>query len=407
MKKAVIFNLGCKVNQYECDVLASSLKTMGYATSEKLEYADLYIVNTCAVTAEAERKSRQVLARIRAHNPDAYIAICGCASQKNADFFRHNGVQYVSGASGKNKLITHLQQDLDLAKNSFKATDLLPSGNRTRVYVKIQDGCANFCTYCIIPHLRGQPQSKSVAEAAAEITKLAATTQEIVLTGINLSYYGQDTNESLTQLIQAIRDVDVRIRLGSFYVEGINSELLDALFSLKDFCPHFHLSLQNGDDGVLRDMNRHYTTQDYRSKVDMIRTYNPLAAIATDIIVGFPTETEEAFCNTLDFVNQVGFADIHIFPFSAREGTPAATLTPLPPPVIKQRVARLTAAKAALRTAYLTKMLAIPQDVIFEDGTQTQQSGYSQYYIRCYRDLNVNQKRAIIYPIQLYKDGLK
>lgn len=407
MKKAVIFNLGCKVNQYECDVLASSLKAMGYAASDRLEYADLYIVNTCAVTAEAERKSRQILARIRAHNPDAYIAVCGCASQKNADFFRRNGVQYVSGASGKNKLITHLQQDLDLASNSIKDTDLLPSGNRTRVYVKIQDGCANFCTYCIIPHLRGLPQSKSVAEASAEIARLAATTQEIVLTGINLSYYGQDTGESLTQLIQAIRDVDVRIRLGSFYVEGISSGLLDALFSLKDFCPHFHLSLQNGDDGVLKAMNRRYTTQVYRSKVDMIRSCNPLAAIATDIIVGFPTETEEAFCNTLDFVNQVGFSDIHIFPFSAREGTPAATLKPLPSPIIKQRAARLAQAKAALRNAYLTKMLAVPQDVIFEDGAQTQQSGYSQYYIRCYGDLNINQKRAIIYPTQLYKDGLK
>jgi len=410
MKKAVVFNLGCKTNQYECDVLAAGLKSMGYETSDRLEYADVYIVNTCAVTSEAERKSRQILSRIRAHNPQAYIAICGCASQKNAEFFLKNGVQYVSGVAGKTKLLEYLGQNhsaVDELPSAFEETEFLPSVSRTRGFVKIQDGCSNFCSYCIIPHLRGAPRSKKIAAAAEEIRALSKSLDEIVITGINLSFYGKDNGESLAALMREIKDVDVRVRLGSFYVEGISAELLDALFSLKDFCPHFHLSLQNGDDGVLKDMNRRYTTADYKEKVKLIRRYDPLAAITTDIIVGYPTETEESFQNTLNFVKEVGFSDIHIFPFSAREGTKAAKLKPLDPKTVKDRAARLAEVRDGLCEQYLKKMLGAAQNVIIEETKDGIAEGYSQYYVRCYTPLKTPKKRVIIILDELYKDGIK
>lgn len=409
MKKAVVFNLGCKVNQYECDVLAAGLKEQGYLVSEKLEPADVYIINTCAVTSEAERKSRQILARIRAISPDAYIAVCGCASQKNAEFFVAGGVEYVSGVAGKQKILERLgtaYNGIDELPFGYEDTLLLPSGARTRAYVKIQDGCANYCSYCIIPVLRGAPRSKSVMAASEEIKKLAGTTSEIVITGINLSYYGADNGETLAEFVRAIKDVDVRIRLGSFYVEGINGELLDALFALKDFCPHFHLSLQNGDNKVLKDMNRRYTVEDYTKRVEQIRGYDSLAAITTDIIVGFPTETEQNFANTLGFVDRLEFADIHIFPYSRREGTAAAAYKPLPPAVVKERAAVLKAARDRLRKTYLQKLIGVPQDVIYEES-KNEASGYSQYYVRCYSDLKTTMKRDIIIPQELYKDGLK
>lgn len=410
MKKAVVFNLGCKVNQYECDVLVSGLKELGYQTSEKLEPADVYIVNTCAVTAEAERKSRQILSRIRAQNPDAYIAVCGCASQKNIDFFVNSGVQYVSGVAGKNRLIDFLGKTYHKIEDlpfRYEDSQKYPSGSRTRAYVKIQDGCSNFCSYCIIPYLRGAPRSKKVSDAAKEIIELSKTTDEIVITGINLSYYGMENGETLAQLIRAIKDIDVRIRLGSFYVEGINAELLDALFSLKNFCPHFHLSLQHGDNKVLKDMNRHYTVEDYRTRVEQIRSYDKRTAITTDIIAGYPTETDEAFCNTLEFVNIVSFADIHVFPYSRREGTMAASLPLLLPQVIKDRVKILRGARDNLRKAYLTSMIDVPQEVIFEEKRGDYSVGYSQYYIRCYADLKHPIKHGIILPEELYKDGVK
>jgi threonylcarbamoyladenosine tRNA methylthiotransferase MtaB len=411
MKKAVVFNLGCKVNQYECDVLAGGLKAMGYITSERLEQADVYIVNTCAVTAEAERKSRQILSRIRKQNPDAYIAVCGCASQKNADFFIENGVELVFGVAGKDKLLERIgtrYAEIAPLPLFYESSGYLPLGTRTRAYVKIQDGCDNFCSYCIIPYLRGLPRSKRVAEAASEIRALASRTNEIVITGINLSRYGKDTGESLAALIREIRDVPARIRLGSFYVEGMNEELLEALFSLKNFCPHFHLSLQHGDNEVLRTMNRRYTSEDYLAKVGLIRSHDPFAAITTDVIVGFPTETEEAFCNLLEFVNEARFSDIHIFPYSRREGTAAAKYPALAPEVVKARAKRLEQVKKELRKEYLQRHIGVPQEVVPEEKKGTFAEGYSQYYVRCYWQQDDSlQEKAVLIPQGLFSDGLK
>lgn len=408
MLKAVIFNLGCKVNQYECDVLASELALKGYQTSDTLEYADLYVVNTCAVTHEAERKSRQIISRIKKLNENAEIIITGCASQKNKEFYAQKGVKYVSGVGRKQEILNDVQMGLSTgdftSPKNYEEPNAVPKSQRTRVYVKIQDGCNNFCTYCIIPYLRGRSRSRLISSCVEEIVALAKTTDEIVITGVNLAQYGIDNGESLAKLIQALKNVDVRIRLGSFYVEGINDELLIALSELKEFCPHFHLSLQHGDDNVLRSMNRRYGTEEYKEKVRLIRKYFPLAAITTDIIVGFPSETEEAFNNTLTFVKEVGFSDIHIFPYSPREGTKAYDMPRISPEIIKIRKKILKQIRDELNNIYINLMLNSSQNVIFETKEEGLSVGYSQYYIRIYAQTDKNC--AIIKPTQKYKDGL-
>ncbi|MFA5449564.1 MAG: tRNA (N(6)-L-threonylcarbamoyladenosine(37)-C(2))-methylthiotransferase MtaB [Clostridia bacterium] len=407
-RKVVVFNLGCKVNQYECDSLIGGLRDKGYTAFSELVAADVYIINTCAVTSEAERKSRQIISRIKHINPDAFIMVSGCASQANQDYYIKKGIPFVSGVQDRDKILDYIGKStvFDSAiPNEYQDTIYAPTGDRTRAYVKIQDGCDNFCSYCIIPHLRGRSRSREVQAAKREIELLSQTSGEIVITGINLSKYGKDNNTSLAALINQIKDTNARIRLGSFYVEGVNKELLDALFSLKNFCPHFHLSLQHGDNGVLRDMNRHYTADEYLQKAEMIRSYNLNAAITTDIIVGYPTETEEAFVNTLQFAKRARFADIHIFPFSKREGTKAAALPMLSSEIIKDRRERLTAVKDDLRIDYLNKMLQTPQKVLFEGDSGGLRVGYSEYYIRVYAA--TKEKQALVIPKEIYKDGLK
>ena len=382
---------------------------MGYYTTESLEPADLYIINTCAVTAEAERKSRQILSRIKKFNENAEIVVTGCASQKNAEYYKEKGIKYVSGVMNKNNILRALgfyNNETVFDTSKYEEPSFLPSADRTRSYVKIQDGCDNFCSYCIIPYLRGRSRSRTIENAVREIESLALNTEEIVITGVNLSQYGKDTGESLVGLIDALKDVNVRIRLGSFYVEGINRELLQSLKALKRFCPHFHLSLQNGDNDVLRAMNRRYKTQDYLEKIALIREFFEYASITTDIIVGYPTETEENFINTMNFAKEVGFSDIHIFPFSAREGTVAYKLKPISPQIIKDRKQRLEEVRKELHYKYLELMKNVNQEVVFETKIDNcYNTGYSEYYVRFYA--KTDQKVAVVKPIEIYKDGLK
>ena len=409
MKKAVVFNIGCKVNQYECDVICQELIKRGYSVKNHLEFADLYIINTCAVTNEAEKKSRQAIARCRKQNKSAKIIMCGCACQKSAQDFIKDNVVFVSGVAGKNQVLKHIDDDMASVNiapipRHFEDTTLaLP--NRTRAYIKIQDGCNNFCSYCIIPYLRGRSRSRNIDDVVKEAMLLSHKTKEIVITGINLKQYGEDIGVTLTDLILRLKELDVRIRLGSFYVEAINKPLLDALFSLKNFCPHFHLSLQSGSDAVLKSMNRKYTTSQYLEKIELIRKYDKNASITTDIIVGYPTETESCFDKTLDFVKKVAFSDIHIFPFSARKGTKAEKLTKLPKEIISLRKEKLTAEKLRAHKEYLQKNIGIIQNVLFEEKDGEYSVGYSERYIRVYQktDLELNK----VLPTALYKDGLK
>jgi threonylcarbamoyladenosine tRNA methylthiotransferase MtaB len=407
--KAVVFNLGCKVNQYESDVISEKLRDKGYDVSNNLEKADLYIINTCAVTNEAERKSRQAVSRCQKFNPNAKILVCGCACEKNASSFAKNNVLYISGVANKLDIINHIDDQL----NSINVAEVsaiyeeinLTKANRTRAYVKIQDGCNNFCSYCIIPYLRGRSRSRDIGDIVREVETLALSTKEIVLTGINLKQFGEDTNTNLTNLILALQHIDVRIRLGSFYVEAVNEELLEALFNLKQFCPHFHLSLQSGCDKVLSAMNRKYTTNDYLDRIELIRSYDANASITTDIIVGYPTETDEQFCETLEFVKKVRFSDIHVFPFSSRKGTVASKLPIIAKEIVMARRDKLIEEKHQLHSEYLEKNIGVVQKVLFEEVDGDNKVGYSDRYIRIYA--NCDSDYSEIMPVALYKDGLK
>lgn len=409
MRKAVVFNLGCKVNQYECDVLSEELIKRGYDVKHALEYADLYIVNTCAVTSEAEKKSRQAIARCRKFNKNAKIIMCGCACEKNAKAFKKENVIHISGVADKMRILSHID-DYELSVNISNLPKVheithLNYASRTRAFVKIQDGCNNFCSYCIIPYLRGRSRSRLIMDIVKEVKILSKNTREIVLTGINLKQYGEDTGESLTELINSLKEIDIRIRLGSFYVEAINEELLNSLFSLKQFCPHFHLSLQSGSDEVLKAMNRKYTAKDYLQKINLIRRFDSNASITTDIIAGFPTESAQNFEENLEFIKKVQFSDIHVFPYSRREGTTAAKFPVLDKETVTERRNILLEKKQILINNYLLNNINIPQKVLFEEQENGLKSGYSDRYIRIYK--KTDKEIETVIPIVLYKDGLK
>ena len=407
--KVTIFNLGCKVNQYECDVIAEKLAFDGHDVNEGLRYADAYILNTCAVTAEAERKSRQAIARCLALNPDAKIFVLGCASQKAPDSFKKDGVIYVSGTADKFAVTEHIFAE-KFAENNLPTPIIYENGSlttphRTRAYVKIQDGCNHFCSYCIIPFLRGRSRSRTVEDVEKEVRALAPKTKEIVLTGIDLMDFGFNMGKGLIELFNSIKDVDVRIRLGSVYAEKITEELLDGMFSLKKFCPHFHLSLQSGDNEVLRKMNRRYTADEYLKKIELIRKYDDNAGITTDVIVGFPTEDDKAFENTVDFVKQAEFSDLHIFPFSARIGTKAASFPPVTKDEQNRRKKILADVKKDLHELFLERNVGKPQEVLLEEEKNGYNVGYSRNYARVYT--KKQGEIVTVIPNKIEKDGLK
>ncbi len=386
--KVSVFTLGCKVNESESASIRQGLLDMGFTVAEGLTYADVYVLNTCAVTAEAEKKSRQAVARIKKINPNAKILVTGCASQKDANaFLEKEGVFYVGGAKRKDVIISavkHLTEEgvhprIDVQEETTFCDLPISRATRTRVDIKIQDGCNNFCSYCLIPYLRGRERSRSMESVKKEVLQLNAP--ESVITGINVSAY-QTEQGGLTELLQELRGVPSRIRLGSLEVRVVTPAFLQTAKELKNFAPHFHLSLQSGSNGVLKDMNRKYTTEEYMEKVNLIREYFPLAAITTDIIAGFPTETEERFNESIAFAQKVNFADIHAFPFSAREGTNAAKFTDLPKRVKKERTERLLALAEQTKRAFYEKNLGEIRQVIVEETDGESSYGYTENYIR-------------------------
>lgn len=415
--KICVFNLGCKVNQYESDMLMQELSFSGFECVSTLQYADIYIINTCAVTNEAERKSRQAVQRCLSHNGEAKVIVCGCASQNNPSGFDAAGVHYIFGAKNKKAIIDYIKglksdgEDIGVPCEDFTAdydgfATPLQSTDRTRAYVKIQDGCNSFCTYCIIPYLRGRSRSRDEKEILVEIEALCQSTKEIVLTGINLMAYGKDSGTSLVSLLKKLKNVPIRLRLGSFYAEGLDEEMLQALFDIKGFCPHFHLSLQSGDNAVLKRMNRKYTAETYFKKIELIRRFDKNAAVTTDVIVGFPGETDEEFQNTLEFIDRAKFSDIHVFPFSMRKGTAAEKMKQLPKSVVTERKKILLAKKCELQKRYCNDNIGVVQSVLFEQEDEGGlKSGYSERYIKVYAASDAEE--ALILPKGLYKDGLK
>lgn len=404
--KAVVFTLGCKVNECESDSLIAGLIERGYTVSDKLVPADLYIVNTCAVTAEAEKKSRQTASRIKKLNPNAKIIFTGCAVQKNPEAFTKKSDEFlVTGVFEKNKILEMLSAAGEkISPPCAEFEELLTVKSlRTRAYVKVQDGCNNFCSYCIIPYLRGRSRSRNPESVVGEINSIAP--KEAVINGINLSAYDYN-GVNLTGLMKALKDADCRIRLGSLEVGVIDDEFLAAVSALKNFAPHFHLSLQSGSDAVLKKMNRHYTSAEYESKVGLIRKYFPDAGITTDVIVGFPTETEEDFNETVRLIERVEFSDIHPFPFSPRSGTVAYKMKDLPPEVKKRRLNELLEIKSERKRAFAEKMVGKTLDFLFEEEKDGFFEGYSENYLRIYlknyKDDGKIKKVTVTAP---FKDG--
>ena len=423
-KKPVIavYTLGCKVNQYDSDVMAAVLADGGFDVREGLVPADVYIVDTCAVTAEAERKSRQTVGKILKINPQAEIFVCGCASQNNFTQFARDGVRFISGTKGKSELARNLvkkysgqsaesfdkivSSDFDTAKKYEE--DGFPLTSRTRRFIKIQDGCNNFCSYCLVPYLRGRSRSRSLSGVLAEVRAAEVDCNEIVLTGINLSAYGNDIGTSLASLMTALQSTPLRVRLGSLEAGVIDERFLEAAAGLKKFCPHFHLSLQSGDDEVLAAMNRHYTTEQYAAKVELIRRRFPDAAITTDVIVGFPTETDEAFANSHAFCRDVvKFADIHVFPYSSRKGTAAGKLRVLPAETVAERQQSMLAVKKELSTDFRLKQLGKPVEVLFESKEDGMWCGHTPNYVKVYSAYGGHNSVSSVVPTAIYGDGVR
>lgn len=404
--KAVVFTLGCKVNECESDSLIAGLKNMGYDVSDKLEPADVYIVNTCAVTAEAEKKSRQTAARIIKLNPEAKIIYTGCAAQKNAaPFIEKANVTLVTGSFFKNRILEMLdEKGVIKAEQEKEFEELLPVKSlRTRTFVKVQDGCDNFCSYCIIPYLRGRSRSRAPEKVLEEINSL--TPLETVVNGINLSAYDYN-GITLTGLTERLKDVKTRIRFGSLEANVIDDGFLTACKGLKDFAPHFHLSLQSGSDNVLKKMNRRYTAEEYAEKADLIRKYFPDAGITTDIIAGFPTETEDDFNDTLKLVDRVKFSDIHPFAFSPRSGTPAYKMPDICGEIKKARLDKLLERKATLKKEFADKQFGKTAVVLLEEEKDGYIQGYTGNYLRVYLRgiLPANRMQKVIIG-KPYRDG--
>ncbi len=397
--RAVVFTLGCKVNEVESASIMATLERMSWETSDKLSYADIYVLNTCAVTKEAEKKSRQLIARARKFNPEAKIFVCGCASEKDRAAYEGKGVTFVCGARDKAEVITAIAgfygcEDLGLS---------FPKQTKTRAFIKIQDGCNNFCSYCIIPYLRGREKSRKVEDILGEIEKTDCP--EVVLNGINISSYGYE-NITLCDLIRAIKNVDKRVRLGSLECNIISEEFLCALKDLKDFAPQFHLSLQSGSSSVLRAMNRHYTREEYVEKCRLIYKFFPEAAITTDIIAGFATETEEDFEDSLSIIDEVGFARVHAFAFSPREGTVAFKLKDLPPQIKSERLHRLLKAGETSSKKYVERFLGKVTDFIAEEYSDGFTTGYTPNYIKVYAPLRLKcGKKYGVILTEIFKDG--
>ena len=412
--KAVVYTLGCKVNDVESGSIIRGLEEMGFAVSREMEYADLYIVNTCAVTAEAERKSRQTVGKALKCNPLAKIAVCGCASEKSAAAFQEKIPQaFVVGAKGKNRLLNWVKSGFDDEFARGQVCDervyeemLAPKCLKTRNFVKIQDGCNRFCSYCVIPYLRGRSRSRSMESAAAEI--LQSTAYETVITGIDISAYKDENGNDLADLLLAVKNADTRIRLGSMEVSLITPRFLDALKQVKRFAPQFHLSLQSGSSAVLKSMNRHYTREEYLQKCKMIYEAFPHAAITADIIVGFPTETEEDFLQSLTIVEEAGFSQIHAFPYSPREGTNAyKKYKELPFALKKERVARLLEVGAKQKQKYLQGFIGKEVEIVPELFINGNTEGYSENYMRVYVNGDIGKEPTRVRVESAFQDGVK
>lgn len=410
MSKVSIITLGCKQNKYESDCMARVLEEHGYTVCDGLDKADVYIINSCAVTAEGEKKSRQQIIKCNKLNPNAKIIVCGCASENNLEQFKDKpNVFSILGTEGKQNICEYIDKAFMGRVEPSKVYDspAYPKKTTTRENLKIQDGCNYFCTYCLIPYLRGRSRSRDIEDIIREASIMAERSQEIVLTGIDISSYSIGGVPALDVLMERLSTLPAHISIGSLEQGVITDKLLNILQKMPNFSPHFHLSLQSGDNEILRKMNRHYTADEFYEKVCLIRKYFPLANITTDVIVGFASESEEQFENTKAFIKKCGFSFVHIFPYSRRKGTKAYTLPDLSNDIKKARVDALETVNKELSEEYLNKFVGKTSTFLAEEKKEYFE-GFSKEYIRCYYDGNLESGK--VYNIRfesIYQNGFK
>ncbi|MCL1827968.1 MAG: tRNA (N(6)-L-threonylcarbamoyladenosine(37)-C(2))-methylthiotransferase MtaB [Oscillospiraceae bacterium] len=409
--------LGCKVNQYETQAVESLLKERGHSRAEA-SAADVIIINTCAVTEESERKSKQTIRRLKAQNPKALIAVCGCFSQTAPDKLSGMGADIMFGSADKLIFVSEIERvfndptlrgvhhiDDPAKRGSFES---LPAGaplGRTRAVLKIQDGCDNFCSYCIIPFARGRSRSLPFEEAARRAGELSGLGyKEIILTGIEIASYGKDlkTGRGLIDLAEAVAKAapKARIRLGSLEPAVITEDFCSRLAGIGSVCRHFHLSLQSGCDEILRLMGRKYDTEKFFKSLLLLRKYFPGCAAACDIIVGFPGETEEDHLKTMEFIGRCEFAFMHVFPFSARPGTKAAAMNAeLPAAIRKKRAEDVRKAAGEMRDIYLRNRVGETLPVLFEKNAGGVSTGRGDNYCRV--KANGSVRRGVVKNVQI------
>ena len=418
------YTLGCKVNQYETQAMEQFLLDRGHTIGNFLEPCDGYIINTCSVTAVADRKNRTVIRRCRRENPDAILGICGCYSQHAPDALWELGADVIGGSGGREAFITdmlealetrqkHQRVDQALRRREF---EVLPAGGleeRTRAMLKVQDGCCNFCTYCIIPYTRGPVRSAPVELAVKQARELFEKGyREIVITGIEIASWGVDLpgKPKLAQLLAAVCEAvpQMRVRLGSLEPRIITEEFCEKLKTLPNLCPQFHLSMQSGCDSVLERMKRKYTTARYLQSVQLLKEAFPGCAVTTDMIVAFPGETEEEFQESLRFIRKCGFADMHIFPYSRRPGTPADKMPgQLGNAVKESRSKEAIAVAAEMKNDFCQSLRGSRQEVLFEEASGEYYTGYTPNYMKVY--VKAEDLHNQILEVQLqepFKDGM-
>lgn len=422
--KFAFYTLGCKTNQYETQAMEHLLLEKGHEIGSFEEACDGYVINTCSVTAVADKKNRAVIRRCRRDNPQAVIAVCGCYSQHDPEAVRALGIDVIGGSGQRQAFVEMLldaagekrheeQLDNALGRREFEC---LPAGGleeRTRAMLKVQDGCVNFCTYCIIPYTRGPIRSAPLEVAVAQAKELALRGyREIVLTGIEIAGWGQDQpgKPELALLVEEICKAvpDLRIRLGSLEPRVVTEDFCRRLSVFSNLCPQFHLSMQSGSDTVLSRMKRKYDTARYYQSVELLRKFFPECAVTTDMIVAFPGETEEEFAESLAFIRKCAFADMHIFPYSRRPGTPADKMPGQHNNATKEARSRAAIALAEeMSRAYRESFVGRTLEVLFEEREGEFYTGHAPNYIKVYaRGEDLHNEIRTVTVLEVYRDGV-
>lgn len=405
--KFSIITLGCKVNEYESQSIMAQLERAGHEVVEGLVEADYYIINTCAVTNMAERKSRQVIAKIKKLNPNAKILVCGCASQNNLEQFNcYEQVVSIIGTHGKHNIMEYLEHKglLDMLETYTNMS--FAKNTLTRQYIKVQDGCNNFCTYCIIPYTRGRSRSRDLDDILNEIKQSSAL--EIVITGIDVSDYRINGEKGLITLLEEVNKLGKRFRISSIHCNIMDKEFLTRLKKCENFCPFFHISMQSASNNTLKRMNRKYTIEEYIKVCNNVKSIFPSACISTDIIVGFKGETDEEFAETALNLNKISFSFLHIFPYSIRKGTVAERLKgDVANEIVKQREKVLQDLNDKFYNKFLEDNIGKTHKVLVEQVKDGYSVGYTENYVYTYIDKVLENGIYEVVLTEKFKDGCK